>query len=1021
LRFPSLGDAFSLAAFAVLTVAVWRLPHESLSRSERHAAALDVSVLVIVMVVGWWELSVKSLWEDAVAQGSIGALVALTFALMGLALLVSLFWQLASNLSRGRMFVPNLLLVSSGLSLAGAELAMSGSSLGAGFRSGTVIDLGWLVCAALAGLASLYVLERGDDNAARGGGARAVLPVLTSFVCLGWGAAMLVWDLTRDDQASVPMVVAATVVVLTLTAIRQVTTIHRNAQLTERLEQARAGLETEVASRTADLLAASASLRESEERFRATFRDAPIGIALVDSTSGRILEVNSKCGDILGRGRDELLALDWSTITPLEDIPAQSAMLAMLATGETHSITLEKRYLRPDGSTVWTHVTIAPLQSGDPAQPQRLVMIEDTTSRRESAQALATAHQILEQTGALARVGGWQYDLRTDAMFWSAELYRLAEVPTGFKPTRETALDLYAPEAKPLIAAAVGRAATDGTPFDLKLPVITSTGRYAWVHTQGSAKFEDGRPVLVYAAVQDITVQREAEAALRQKSEELDRYFTSSLDLLCIANLEGTFLRLNPEWERVLGFMTEELVGRSILEHVHPEDLEATVAAMTRLEGNELVLNFENRYRAKDGTYHWIEWRSAPIGNLVYAVARDVTDRKVAEETSARLEAQMRQAQKMESVGRLAGGVAHDFNNMLGAILGNAELALGALSALDPVRADVMEIQAAARRSADLTRQLLAFARKSPVSPTLLDLNETVPGLLPMVQRLIGTGIRLHWEPGDNLWPVAIDPAQVDQALVNLCINGRDAIPEVGVITIGTSNRVISDVFCTGHPDAVPGDFVVLRVSDTGVGMPPEVLEHLFEPFYTTKTIGAGTGLGLATVYGSIRQSNGFITVASEPGAGSTFEIHLPRQAGHAEHPLGTEPAAPAPHGLATILLVEDEPALLRLSTRLLGKLGYAVLAAAGAAEALRLHAEHGGQVDLLLTDVVMPDTNGRDLAAQLTASQADLRCLFMSGHTADVIAVGGQLVPGTWFIQKPFTMQELAGAIRVALDAAPN
>jgi CheY-like chemotaxis protein len=289
-----------------------------------------------------------------------------------------------------------------------------------------------------------------------------------------------------------------------------------------------------------------------------------------------------------------------------------------------------------------------------------------------------------------------------------------------------------------------------------------------------------------------------------------------------------------------------------------------------------------------------------------------------------------------------------------------------------------------------------------------------------MIQRLIGTGIRLVWEPGADVWPVAIDPTQVDQALVNLCINGRDAIRDVGLITIGTANRAVGTDFCLDHPDAVPGDFVVLRVSDTGMGMPPAVLEHLFEPFYTTKTVGAGTGLGLATVYGSVRQSNGFITVASEPGAGSTFEIFLPRQAGHAEQPHAADPAAPAPHGLATILLVEDEPALLRLSTRLLDKLGYAVLAAAGPAEAQRLHAEHGHRVDLLLTDVVMPETNGRDLAARLTASQPDLRCVFMSGHTADVIAVGGRLEPGTWFVQKPFTMQELGTTIGAALDEAP-
>ena len=1019
-QYPSLDDAFSLMAYAVLAIAVWKLPRERLNGDDQLAALLDFAVLLTITVVAWWELSVGHLWRTAVTAPSPAVVAALAAAILNLTLLVALFRQLVFNLSRGRMFVPNTLLVIGGLCMAGADMTLAGADLVAGFKSGSPIDLGWLVCAALATLAGQYVLDRGDEaDVSRGAAARAVLPAIVSYGCLLGGVGILVWDLARPGGANMPLLVAAAVTVLGLSGWRQSVTLRGNAQLTRSLEQATATLETEVQLRTADLEATTASLRESEERFRSAFEDAPLGVAVVDSTTGRIIDVNARCTQILGRSRDDLLRLDWSALTPPEDISAQRAILARLADGEVSDVELEKRYLRPDGSTVWTHITIAPLRGVDPAQPRRQVMIEDITERRAAAEHLARATELLERTGALARVGGWQLDLRTGGVFWSTEVYRMAEAPPDYLPTLATALDFYAPEGRDAIQAAVNRAMADGTPFDLDLPAISATGKRLWVHTQGSVTIEDGKPVQVYGAIQDITAQKLAQDALREKSEELDRYFTSSLDLLCIANMEGTFLRLNPEWERVLGYQTDELVGRNFVDLVHPQDVPATVETVSRLEDQQHVFNFQNRYLAKDGTYRWIEWRSAPAGRHIYAAARDVTDRHLAEEANARLEMQVRQAQKMESVGRLAGGVAHDFNNMLGAILGNAELALEALALDDPVRGELLEIQVAAQQSAALTRQLLAFARKSDTKPTLLNLNDTVHEMLPMVQRLIGAAVQLTWQPGANLWPVAVDPAQLDQALVNLCLNARDAIADVGVITIGTENRVVDDAFCASHADAVPGDFVVLRVSDTGAGMAPEVLEHLFEPFFTTKGVGAGTGLGLATVYGYVQQNGGFVTVTSELGRGSTLEIYLPRQLGRVTAVPHEAPAIGAQPKRATVLVVDDEPVLLRLSTRMLEAQGYTVLAADGPAEAMRLASADGNHLDLLLTDVVMPGMNGRDLAKRITKVAPGLPCVFMSGHTADVTAVGGALEDMGLFIQKPFTGPDLVRTVDEALAAS--
>jgi nitrogen-specific signal transduction histidine kinase len=398
-------------------------------------------------------------------------------------------------------------------------------------------------------------------------------------------------------------------------------------------------------------------------------------------------------------------------------------------------------------------------------------------------------------------------------------------------------------------------------------------------------------------------------------------------------------------------------------------------------------------------------------------VAVDASGRQAADRERERLHERLSQAERMESIGRLAGGVAHDFNNMLGAILGHTELALGNLSPADPLHADLVEIRAAADRSADLTRQLLAFARRQTAAPRVLDLNATVASLLNMLRRLIGEGIDLVWVPGEAAGAVRIDPSQVDQILVNLCVNARDAIRDTGRITIATGTLTADGPFCAAHPGAAPGAYVTLAVGDTGGGMDDATRAHLFEPFFTTKTAGLGTGLGLATVYGIVQQNLGFITVDSEVGRGSVFTIHLPRQAATDAAAAVAAPAVQAEPGHETILLVEDEPAILRMTETMLTRQGYRVLPAGTPGEAMRIAREHGGHIHLVVTDVIMPEMNGRDLATALLALYPDLKRLFMSGYTADVIAHHGVLEPGIHFIQKPFSMRQLGEEVRAALD----
>jgi CheY-like chemotaxis protein len=370
----------------------------------------------------------------------------------------------------------------------------------------------------------------------------------------------------------------------------------------------------------------------------------------------------------------------------------------------------------------------------------------------------------------------------------------------------------------------------------------------------------------------------------------------------------------------------------------------------------------------------------------------------------------------MESVGRLAGGVAHDYNNMLSVILGYTEMALNKTDPESPLHEDLKEILDAATRSANITRQLLAFARKQAIAPRVLDLNETVESMLKMLRRLIGEDVNLVWLPEGNLWPVNIDPSQVDQLLANLCVNARDALSGVGTLTIETDKTVLDEDYCSTQPGMVPGEYVVLAVSDTGCGMPPDVLGKIYEPFFTTKEIGEGTGLGLATVYGIIKQNNGCINVYSEPGKGTTFKIYLPRHTAavdRAEEEMKKDTKSGRGE---TVLIVEDETAILRLTSRILKNAGYSVLTAQSPAEAVVLAHENKDILQLLVTDVVMPEMNGRDLAKLLLAEIPGLKCLFMSGYTANVISAQGVLDHGMHFIQKPFSAEELTTMVREVL-----
>jgi PAS domain S-box-containing protein len=483
----------------------------------------------------------------------------------------------------------------------------------------------------------------------------------------------------------------------------------------------------------------------------------------------------------------------------------------------------------------------------------------------------------------------------------------------------------------------------------------------------------------------------------------------------------------NEKWVQIIGHTLEELSPLNIdtwLALTHPEDVNKSGALLKRhFSGETPSYDLECRMKHKNGQWVWVHdrgrvitWTEDGKPLMMFGTHTDITERKEAEEQRETLQTQLNQAQKMESVGRLAGGIAHDYNNMLGVILGHAEMALMHSVPTQPLFHHLQAITKAAERSADLTRQLLAFARKQTITPKLLNLNEIVEGMLMMLKRLIGEDIHLAWIPGKELWPVKVDPTQLDQIIANLCINSCDAISGVGKITIETTNIVFDRDYCSHHADFAPGNFVMLAVSDDGCGMDKETLDKIFDPFFTTKEFGKGTGLGLAIVYGIVKQNNGFINVYTEPGQGTTLKIYLPR---HAALPLEAPVLIPEPvkHGHETILLVEDETEILEITKMMLEDFGYSVLTASKPAEAICLTEKYAEKINLVITDVVMPEMNGRDLAKILLSLSPDLKSLFMSGYTADVIAHRGVLDGNVNFIQKPFSAQSLGAKVREALD----
>ncbi len=515
----------------------------------------------------------------------------------------------------------------------------------------------------------------------------------------------------------------------------------------------------------------------------------------------------------------------------------------------------------------------------------------------------------------------------------------------------------------------------------------------------------DGRPYAICGVLTDIT-------DLVSVRQELYRLWTHAPEPLCVAGFDGRFRQVNPAWTQCLGWSEAELLERTWPDLVHAEDRAACRAALERLTSGQVVHRLESRFQCADGTYRWLSWESIPLmaDQTIYGFVRDVTEEK-------RLGEQFRQAQKMEAVGQLASGVAHDFNNLLTVINGSSEVLLEGTPAADPKHEMLGDIHTAGLRAAELTAQLLAFSRKAIIEPKVLAVNELVDSSARLIRRLIGEDVEFV----TSLAPVPavrIDPGQLEHVFMNLAVNARDAMPTGGRLTIATAAVDVPKAGAPPSDDLPAGQYVRISVTDTGGGMSPEVQARIFEPFFTTKGVGKGTGLGLATVYGILRQAGGAITVDTEVGRGTTFHLLLPAVL---ETPGRRESSAisAAPRGTETLLLAEDEPGVRDLARMLLTALGYTVLVAASGSDVLRVEAAYDGPIDLLVTDVVMPDLGGRALVDRIRARRPGTKVLYMSGYMDDAVIRHGVETSQDRFIQKPFSRLELALRVREALDGA--
>ncbi|MBN1661988.1 MAG: PAS domain S-box protein [Deltaproteobacteria bacterium] len=779
---------------------------------------------------------------------------------------------------------------------------------------------------------------------------------------------------------------------------------------------------------------AEKELRQSEERYRTILEIMGEGYAEED-LKGTLTYVNDVACKLMGYRREELIGMNYRQYTTPETARDMYEVYRRIyETGRPVSM-LDYDVICKDGAVRKLQQNAA-LLTDESGQPKGFrVLVWDVTEKIKAQQAVKESEKLYRMIVENMHEIIWTMDLDLHFKYTSPSNAQI----TGFttEEVKKTPLrELLTPASYGLVEKVFLEEMAlelSGEPFDPKRSRIMElesrhkNGGTVWVEVTASfSRDENGKPVEIIINGRDITERKTAEKALESSDKRYRMIVENMHDTITIVDLNMNYLYQSPSEIRVTGFTPEEVMKIPISKQVTP----ASLNLMAGILAEELELEYSgrpfdpNRFRTfevesyrKNGDIIWLEFTATfnrdeqgkPVTILL--VGRDITQRKKAEEEKEKLEKQLIQARKMETVGRLAGGVAHDFNNMLNVIMGYAELTKMSLSEDSEIMQNILEIEKAAFRSRDLTAQLLAFSRKQIIAPKMINLNSLISDTQNSIARLIGEDIDFNFVPGDDLNMVKIDPSQFEQILMNLAVNARDALPDGGKLTIETANLRIDPTYCQDHLDFIPGDYVLLAVSDNGTGIDKNDLQYIFEPFFTTKAVGKGTGLGLATVYGIVKQHNGFINVYSEPDRGTTFKIYLPASTDAEKEPEDIS-RQPLIVGAGNILLVEDDDMLRGMITEMLEIMGYGVTAVGNPKEALPLFEDGETSIDLVITDVVMPGMNGRELRDRLNNIRPGVKVLFMSGYTSNVIVHHGVLEDGVHFIQKPFNMNVLARKI---------
>jgi two-component system, cell cycle sensor histidine kinase and response regulator CckA len=765
-----------------------------------------------------------------------------------------------------------------------------------------------------------------------------------------------------------------------------------------------------------DRLRAEGELRRTVELLKAV-ADGTTDAVFVKDRDGKYLLANPAAarfvgradGDVVGRTDAELFDPDSARWVSERDRQVMTAGAAETIVEELTAAGVTRTYL----------ATKAPYRDENGAVIGVIGITRDVTELKRSQESLRASDERLRLALRGAGGGAWDWNLDTGDIWWSPELYKLWGVQPGAPTDIAHSLEaIHADDRKSIHIAlreAIDRGADYRCEFRIHHPVLGER----WMASYGQvARDESGRPKQLLGISLDATERKrlaeERDALLARLQLKFARMPLAYVQF--DADLRVT--DWNPAAQRIFGFPKDEVLGMGPpYEKIVPVSFRAEAEPLlARIKAGDMAAHSVNQNLTKDGRTITCEWFNTPLldegGRFtgLLCIAQDLTARLLLEE-------QFRQAQKMDAFGQLAGGVAHDFNNLLTIINGYSDLVLNRLPPGDPNREFLAEVHKAGERSAGLTRQLLAFSRQQVLAPRILDLNEVVGDTASMLRRVIGEDVKLSTTTANGLWPVKADPGQVEQILLNLAVNARDAMPTGGKLTIETGNVLLDETYTASHPDARPGPHVLLAVSDSGCGMSAAVRAKIFEPFFTTKGPGKGTGLGLATVYGIVKQSGGHIGVYSEVGVGTTFKVYLPRtvQAGEGAKPQSI--LRSPPRGTETVLVVEDDAVVRGLIRQILQHAGYVVLEAATGDEALRVATGHKGRIHLLVTDVVMPGLGGRAAAERLAERHQGLRVLFVSGYTDDAVVRHGVLHDKVNFLQKPFTPATLAWKVREVLD----